>query len=120
MANFLAPDGAFAFDHLLRLIEQVEAMVDLLVGAGDQRDFAGRERVLRRVVGQLRFHLLQGMACAGQHLDGVGDHQVDAGGDVRSDRELVGRRADVRGDFVRTLDGRLNSRTQRVDGVFGE
>jgi len=120
VANLLAPDGALAFDHLHRLVEQVEAVVDLLVGAGNQRDFARRERVRRRVVGQLRFHLLQSVAGAGEHLDGVRDHQVDAGGDVRSDRELVGRRADVGGDFVCTLDGRLDSRTQRVDGVFVE
>ena len=40
VTNFSTPDGAIAFDHLQRLIEQVEAVADLLVGAGDQGDFA--------------------------------------------------------------------------------
>lgn len=95
-------------------------MHDLLVGARDQGDLARGQRVLRRVVGQLRLDLLQDVARTGKHLDGVGDHQVDHGGDVCRYGHSGRRRADLRGDFVTALERRLHARAERVDSGFGE
>jgi hypothetical protein len=130
--NFHSPDSSLSVDHLLGLVEQVDAVVDLLLGSSHESDIlrvTGRcGRFKRRAMLDVRrfgrdsprLDLLKREIGAAEIIDGVRKHQVHASGDVGSEAGRIRvHLAQLGCECVGTTDGTLHLRAESANVLFG-